>query len=329
MCWPGAADSRIPARIKVEPEDFRVDETLSFIPDGEGEHLLVKLRKRALGTPELARLLARLHGIREVDVGYAGMKDRHAVTSQWFSLRGVAALESRVAALPGVRVEELTRHTRKLRRGELAANHFSILLRGVCPEDAQEALEALRHSGAPNYFGGQRFGRHNLAEAAHWLNRRRRSRCSKFRQGLYLSTLRSFLFNEVLAARVRDGTWQSLLAGDVPDDEGGPTGPLWGRGRSPTGSEAAQVECGVLAAHRTIMEGLEHAGLNQARRSFVVRAADMTWRAEAGQLRVGFRLRPGQYATSFLREGFALSEPDRRMPDGPPPAVRPAMGMGR
>lgn len=314
--WPRShAQAPIPVRFKSHPEDFRVRERLPFEPLGDGEHLLVEIEKTGLSTPELARMLADAHGIDHMDVGYAGMKDKRAVTSQWFSLRGVAALEDTIAAIDEIRILTQTRHQQKLRRGQLDGNEFQILLRNPDPDgtenpdlSAAEAAADALVSGAPNYFGEQRFGWDNLQKATAWLRERRRRRLSKFKQGLYLSVLRSYLFNEVLAARVAADSWASLLQGDRPDAGGMPTGPLWGRGRSATADLAAEVEQQALAPHAKILEGLEYAGLDQARRSLVVVPIGFARTTCDEGLRVSFTLGPGQYATSLLADRFQLEE---------------------
>jgi len=212
----------------------------------------------------------------------------------------------------GIRLQAVTRHRRKLRRGELAGNRFELRLRELVGDAWSEGLCSLRDGGAPNYFGPQRFGSDNLARAEAWLAGQhggRRRRLPAFRRGLYLSVLRSFLFNEVLAARVAAGTWQQLVAGDVPvcgRDAAHPTGPLWGRGRSPATAEAGRLEAAALAPHGGIREGLGHAGLAQERRSLVLQAPDLEW-ARAGEvLMVSFTLPPGTFATAFLGEVFEL-----------------------
>jgi len=306
--WPRTAAHTAGVAFKVEPGDFQVDEILPFEPSGEGEHLLVRIEKTGVGTPELARLLADAHGIDHQDVGYAGMKDKRAVATQWFSLRGVAALDAAVAALDGVRVLEVRRHRQKLRRGQVDGNVFRVVLRDA-DVDASDAMQTLADRGAPNYFGGQRFGRDNLDRAVAWIGRRRRVRLSAFKQGLYLSVLRSFLFNEVLAARVSAGTWARLVPGDAADDRGMPTGPLWGRGRSPVSEVAAEIEQQVLAPHAALLDGLEHAGLTQARRSFVLRPRDFRWQQDGERIELWFRLGAGEYATSLLGDVFELREP--------------------
>jgi len=320
--WPRARlDPPVSATLKAQPADFTVTEQLSFEPSGEGEHCFVRIEKEGLTTTEVADILAGRHNIPRLDVGYAGMKDKDAVTSQWFSLRGVTAADTSLGEHPGICVLDTTRHVQKLKRGQLASNGFDIVLREIevagAVADLDGALETLREKGAPNYFGPQRFGWDNLEKARAWLPVRRRRRVSKFRQGLYLSVLRSYLFNEVLAARVSAGNWNEIIDGDLvrSDLAGGdrPTGPLWGRGRSPAATLAAEIETAALATHGEIMEGLEYAGLRQDRRSLVLDADSLSWAFDGRDLKVSFSLPAGGYATSFLGEIFKLSEPGKRL----------------
>jgi len=184
-------------------------------------------------------------------------------------------------------------------------------LRGLRGDGWAERLAQLGRDGAPNYFGPQRFGRDNLAAALAWLPERRRRRLSRFRRGLYLSVLRSYLFNEVLAARVAHGTWRQRLPGDVCDRDGRPMGPLWGRGRSTTGARAAAVEAEALAPHAALCEALEHAGLRQDRRPLQLVPEALCWHREEEDLLVDFRLPAGAYATVLLAELAELEEPER------------------
>jgi tRNA pseudouridine13 synthase len=323
--WPrGHAAARDRAIMKSRPEDFRVVEIPGFAPAGSGEHLLLRLEKTGLSSQTVAAELARAFGVPEVAVGYAGMKDRHAVTEQWFSVhtaRGADALPP----IGGVRLLEATRHLRKLRRGELEGNRFVIVLRGVSGQAwssrlAEIGAAGIGAAGVPNYFGPQRFGSDNLARALAWLPLRRRRRESAFRAGLHLSVLRSFLFNEALAARVRDGSWARLIPGDVPvalcdaADDGAPqvrqvpSGPLWGRGRPPACDAALAVETAALEPHREIREGLEHAGLVQERRSLVLRPWGLSWESANDTVTLAFALPPGCYATVLLGEVFDLRD---------------------
>jgi tRNA pseudouridine13 synthase len=305
--------------IKAVPEDFHVIELTGVAPEGAGEHLYLRLEKISLATRDVARWLADAYGVPEAAVGYAGMKDKHAVTEQWFSVHTPSGAEM-LPARAGVRVCAAVRHRRKLRRGELAGNRFHLRLREVAGDDWPQRLAAIRDGGVPNYFGPQRFGGDNLAQARAWLGQRRRQRLGAFRTGLHLSVLRSFLFNEVLAERVRNHTWNRLVPGDVAVPLASssemecpaPTGPLWGRGRSPASVDALAMEQAALAPHRELCDGLEHAGLSQQRRSLVLKAADLSWQVLGCDLQLCFTLPPGGYATTLLGEVFELTPGTRR-----------------
>src|SRR5262249_43071472 len=153
---------------------FRVDEIPAYAASGSGEHLYVRVQKRELTTPELVRRLARAAGVDARDVGYAGLKDKHAVTSQWLSFPAQAAPPEGWELPPGVELLEVSRHGNKLRTGHLAGNRFSIALVGGgagAAERARAIADALLARGLPNYFGAQRFGRGgaNLELARSWL----------------------------------------------------------------------------------------------------------------------------------------------------------------
>lgn len=312
--WPRAhAAAAGCAVIKAVAEDFQVVELADDEPCGEGEHLWLRVRKTGLATPEVARWLAATFAVPESAVGYAGMKDKRAVTEQWFSVhtpRGADVLPAR----DDVEICAAGRHRRKLRRGELAGNAFRLRLTGVTGGAWSERLAAVREAGVPNYFGAQRFGRDNLEQARGWLDQRRRRRLPAFRRGLYLSVLRSFLFNEVLAARVAAGTWRECLPGEAavtlpaPASRAVPSGPLWGRGRSAAQAQALDVEAAALAPYPEIREGLEHAGLGQERRALVLEPAELDWQASGNVVEIAFRLPPGTYATAVLGEVFDLRE---------------------
>ena len=309
--WPRAGQAElIPAAFKTRPVDFLVTESLDFEPTDAGEHLMLCLEKCNLSTPEVARMLATLFSVPQLDVAYAGMKDKRAITRQWFSVRGGRDEKIGIGKLDSaIRVLEIRRHQRKLQRGQIRDNRFEITLRGIASDAWVAGLERLKGEGAPNYFGPQRFGRDNLKLACAWLPHRRSRRLSRFKQGLYRSVLRSFLFNEVLAARVTAATWQANIPGEAML-HGIPTGPLWGRGRSAAKGEALAIEEQALARHETICLGLEYAGLTQSRRALVTKPKDMFWEsARSGELRVTFSLPAGNYATSLLAEVFELASP--------------------
>lgn len=301
------------------PEDFVVEERLGFEPSGQGSHRMLWIEKRGANTDWVAKRLARAAGCRPMDVGFCGMKDRHAVTRQWFS---VPAPKSEIdwssLGIEGVRVLDVHAHDRKLRRGAHRANRFTLTVRDVDGDDDLEArVERARVHGVPNYFGPQRFGRDgdNVARAV-----------DGARGGIFLSAARSFLFNAVLAERVRNGTWNRLLPGEAvqlegsgsfflaePDDEAlaarlaafdiHPSGPLWGRGEPVTRDAAREIEQGIVDAFPELAHLVEKVGMRQERRALRLVVHDLSVARTADNVIVlAFELAPGAFATSALRE---------------------------
>jgi len=338
-----AVPSLTAATLRAAPEDFVVEEQMPFVLAGAGEHLWLKVRKRGLNTEQVAKQLARMAGVTRREVGYAGMKDRHAVAVQWFSLYLPGRADPDWGALPDGKVHcanngawitivEATRHTRKLKTGALSGNRFEIVLRN-CRGDRAAALRRsaeIGTRGAPNYFGEQRFGHGgaNIAEARAMFAGEGK-RCDRKQSGIYLSAARSFLFNAVLAQRVQAGIWDVAMDGDamilngtrsffVPetiDDtirrrlaEGDihPSGPLWGRGELPTRAATRALEQAVADAHPELARGLEQAGLDQERRALRVIPQDLQaeWLDDTS-LRLSFGMPAGTYATALIRE-FAV-----------------------
>jgi tRNA pseudouridine13 synthase len=316
--WPDAYPaSGASATLKLVNEDFVVTEMPLQLPSGEGEHLWLDIEKNGANTAFVAQRLAEAAGVQERDVGYAGLKDRYAVTRQWFSIylpKGETPDLTRLEH-PEFKVLGQSRHSKKLRPGDLLGNRFRIVLREVTGDrDAVEAnLRAVAAHGVPNYFGAQRFGHDggNVEQGRAMLAREVRVRNPK-KKGIYLSAVRSFVFNEVLALRIRQGLWSQTLPGDVMDESGRPTGPLWGRGRVITTDQAQALENGVAEQHAALCDGMEHAGLDQERRSLVASPADMSWEwLEADRLALAFSLPAGNYATSVLKEILHTTEIDR------------------
>ncbi len=319
------------AAMRTLPEDFQVDELPAFEPSGEGEHLLLTVRKRGQNTAHVAKCLAQWAGLPEMAVSYAGLKDRHAVTTQRFSVH----LPRRVAPDPALlesadlQVLEATWHNRKLQRGALQGNRFALTLREVRGERQaiEQRLAAIAARGIPNWFGEQRFGRDggNVAAALDMFKGRR---VRKEQRSLLLSAARSALFNQVLAARVAAGSWDAPLDGEVWMLDGSrsvfgpepwseelaarlarfdihPSGPLWGAGELRSHGEAAALELGALADERSLAlrAGLEQAGLKQERRALRLLPQQLAYRwPEPGVLRLEFALPPGCYATAVLHE---------------------------
>lgn len=318
--WPRACPaSGGSATLKRFNEDFIVTELPLQPPCGAGEHLWLDIEKNGANTAFVAQQLALAAGVEERDVGYAGLKDRHAVTRQWFSVYLPKGETPDLTLLqhPEFKVLGQTRHVKKLRPGDLQGNRFRIVLRDVSGE--REAIEAnlktVASQGVPNYFGAQRFGFDggNVAQGRAMLAREIRVRNPK-KKGIYLSAVRSFVFNEVLAWRIRQGLWGQTLPGDVLDEAGLPTGPLWGRGRVATSDQAQALENAVAARHAALCDGMEHAGLDQERRALVARPADMSWEwPGAAELVLAFTLPAGVYATSVLQEILSTTEPERHI----------------
>jgi tRNA pseudouridine13 synthase len=317
--WPNAYPaSGASATLKVLNEDFIVTELPLQLPSGAGEHLWLDVEKNGANTAFVAQQLAEAAGVQERDVGYAGLKDRYAITRQWFSIYLPKGETPDLTLLqhPEFKVLGQGRHVKKLRPGDLQGNRFRIVLRDVTGDQgAIEAnLQAVASHGVPNYFGAQRFGHQggNVEQGRAMLAREVRVRNPK-KKGIYLSAVRSFLFNEVLALRIEQGLWGKTLPGDVMDEAGRPTGPLWGRGRVITTDEAQALENGVAERHAALCDGMEHAGLDQDRRALVASPVDMSWEwPQADRLLLSFTLPAGNYATSVLAEILHATEPARQ-----------------
>jgi len=315
--------------IRTEPGDFRVIELPSVEPSGEGNHLWLEIQKTGANSDWVAGQLARAAGVHPREVGFAGMKDRHAVTRQWFSVGLQEAKRSdwREWSIEGVTVLRAERHSRKLQRGALRGNRFHLVVRDLegDPTGLEDRLRTIAERGVPNYFGPQRFGHggRNVEKALHWLAHGGRVR--KPTRGLYLSALRSALFNRVLSARVEDGSWERLLDGEVaqldgrravfdcvlPDEtleqrcralEIHPTGPLPGRGGKRPEREAAEREARALAEDGEVVAALERAGVEAARRSLRLVPAGLEGAVDGSVLELAFELPAGAYATAVLRE---------------------------
>jgi tRNA pseudouridine13 synthase len=319
--WPNAYPaSGATATLKHLNEDFIVTELPLQLPSGEGEHIWLDIEKNGANTAFVAQQLAQAAGVQEWDVGYAGLKDRYAITRQWFSIYFPKGEVPDLTQLqhPEFKVQSQSRHVKKLRPGDLQGNRFRIVLREVAGDpDAMKAIEAnlkaVASHGVPNYFGAQRFGFEggNVEQGRAMLAREIRVRNPK-KKGLYLSAVRSFIFNEVLALRIQQGLWGKTLPGDVMDEAGRPTGPLWGRGRVSTTDQAQALENAVAERHAALCNGMEYAGLDQARRALVAHPVNMSWEwPQADQLVLTLSLPAGNYATSVLNEILCTTEPDR------------------
>lgn len=332
--WGGPAGCGV---LKSRVEDFVVDEVLGFEADGSGEHLLVQIEKTDLNTLDVARALSRTCNVKPVDVSYAGLKDRQAVTRQWFSIYLPGRTDPDLSQLENaqLRLLRLERHSRKLRKGALRGNRFRLIVRDFEGDLAQAdgILQKIAEHGFPNYFGAQRFGRNNsnLLRAAELFSGRRRMR--RGQKGLPLSAARSLLFNQVLARRVATHLWDRPLEGEVFQIDGAkglfrepaiddelkrrcangeihPTGPLWGRAdRVQPEDDADATERDTLSAFGDWCSSLEREGVAGDRRSLRGMPADLQWTIESRQVELEFFLPKGSFATSLVRE-WLESAPD-------------------
>ncbi len=323
------------AVLRTHPTDFEVEEIPAYVPVGEGTHMFLRVRKTGLTTFDCVRLLAQRYGVDPRDVGYAGMKDRHAVTVQWISLPWPMAREDDPGdpGIAGVEILEAKRHGNKLRTGHLEGNRFRIVLRSIRPLDAvaqiEQGLRELASKGVPNAFGPQRFGRDgsNPERALGWLRGEHRGPGAPREKRLLISSLQSLLFDDVLERRVADGTWDIVLAGDLVRraDSGGlflsedpsvdvprarageisATGPMFGaRMRWPEG-RPEQIEREVLGSRLGDASVLERFGKlgEGARRALRVVPGELTVEAiegEADAIAVRFMLPKGSYATTLI-----------------------------
>ncbi len=317
--------------LKSIPEDFCVEEIPSYTPTGEGEHLYVFFEKRGLNTPDAVRAIAQQIGTRSEDAGWAGLKDRQAITRQWVSFHHVGTPTLESINVAGVRILEVSRHVNKLRTGHLRGNRFTLRLRDVPPEhDAHisQAIATMRDQGLPNYYGEQRFGQagRNLVSAMRWIVDGERAPQKPFLRKLFVSTLQSALFNAWLGARVRRGQLAHAIAGDVmrKEETGGvfdcedvqidgprvtsweisPTGPMFGSRMRATTLDAKAQEDAVLASWGVTPSHFDQVKKfgEGTRRTARVRPDNFEIERDDTDLLLRFELPKGSYATVLVSE---------------------------
>ncbi|MGI9285748.1 MAG: tRNA pseudouridine(13) synthase TruD [Pseudomonadales bacterium] len=319
------------AIVKASVADFCVTEQLGFEPTGSGEHVFLQIQKRDLNTQDILDRLQRFANVNPRQLGYCGLKDKRAVTRQWFSVHLPTSSETNWRQLNDKQVKVLgaTRHQRKLRIGVHKGNRFEIRLRsvGVDAERLQRRCELLAQRGFPNYFGPQRFGYDNSnLDAARRLFARKTSANKKpsRKQRLYISAARAYIFNALVAIRVDDDSWSrphdgdvyqlngsgSLFRDSVSDDiaarlESGDlhiTGPLWGAGDLLSSGAIAAREQHIAEINADLSAGLAALGMGQQRRALRACAKNFHWESQGDDLLLKFELVKGSYATSLLRE---------------------------
>ena len=303
------------ATIRARHEDFFVDEQLGFEPSEDGVHDFLHVEKTGANTEWVARQLARHAGVPVRDVGYSGLKDRHAVTRQWFSVPHRAGTRWDRLGIEGVSLLRQARHSRKLRRGSHQRNRFRIVLRGRPAGELGERLQRIATDGVPNYFGSQRFGRDgsNLDLVEEWAAGKRLPRAKR---SFAISAARSWIFNHDLDARVRDGSWNRLRPGDVVNLDG--TGSVFVAERIDADLEARCAAFDVHPAGVLAGEGAEASGrwsealiaarVNAAYRSLRLGVHELAWSLDGDALTLEFALHRGGFATAVLREIAAIAD---------------------
>ncbi len=316
------------ALFKHSPEDFQVDELMDVNLEGTGEFLWLQVLKKETNTQDVAKLLADKAGLPPGAVSHSGLKDRQSVASQWFSLHLPGKPDPELPTLLSqqVTIIQSRRHLRKLRIGTHRGNGFQIRLRDLQGdrESVLQRCQQIAEFGVPNYFGEQRFGRggDNLRQVLNMYGESRRRRRSRHLEGLLHSSARAFLFNQVLARRVLDGSWHDGADGDiwmlsgsrsifgpepltealrqrVIEGDVAPTGPLYGRSGE-SGGPALEAE--VLALYPELTQGLDGANARPARRRLSLRPGAFTFDADGADLLLKFELSRGEFATGLIRE---------------------------
>lgn len=322
-------------RLKKSPEDFKVVEQLGFTPSGDGEHLFLYIEKKERNTVDVCETLANHFKVHPRHVAYAGLKDKNAVTTQWFSLPlpikstpDFNGLESE-----SLKVIKYSRNTKKLKRGAIKFNHFEIVIRDLHGDfdEVERRIGLIKQNGVPNYFGAQRFGKNenNIHNALKLFSGK--MKCSRNKKSIFISAARSFLFNEVVSQRVKDRTWNTMLIGDVAvldksrsffvienvneDIETRlaladihPSAPLWGKGESLSLEETKKFEESIINSNSNFANGLVQQGLQQDRRATRLFAVDLNFQITGNALYLSFSLPSGTYATCVLREILNLEE---------------------
>lgn len=305
------------AHIRTTPADFDVTEELGYEFDGDGEHDFLYVEKIGANTEWVSRQLANFAGVPARDVGYSGLKDRNAITRQWFSVPRWNGPDWSTFELEGISILDVQRHSKKLRRGAHKANHFRIVLREIDgdTDSLAERLQAIVDQGVPNYFGPQRFGRegNNIRLADDWAAGKRLPR---HKRSIAISSARSFLFNEVLQQRVVDGTWNRIISGDLANLDG--TGSVFSVDDIDADIERRCAEMDIHPAaelpgdgsncgHEAWQKAFNNGRVKPGSRSLRLRVSDLQADVRPDSIELSFTLGRGAFATSVLREIVVIS----------------------
>lgn len=295
ITFPVAYDfDRPDAEIKQRSDDFYVEELFGPELEGEGEHVWLWLEKSGQNTEYVAKQIARYASVKEMDVGFSGLKDRWAVTKQWFSvyLSNKPEPDWFAMGLEGVDIIRVSRHNKKLRRGEHSGNRFCITLRNLNdPQALLPALSTIAKDGFPNYFGLQRFGMDGANLSRGHVYFEGKIKASRSQRSFYLSAARSFMFNQILARAIAKETWT----------EDGAQGALFGDPQRDVDDITAEEQV-VFDSYPTLVKGLVKNRMKLERRPLKVVPSDMDWEFGDDWARLGFSLPSGVFATALLDE---------------------------
>lgn len=296
------------AKLKAKNQDFIVNEIPNYKLTGAGEHLYVQIRKTGENTSFVANELAKVCGVASKNVSWAGLKDRHAVTTQWLCVTlpqaGMPNLAELTLRHPTIEVLQAKRHNKKLRPGDLEGNEFILTLTEVDQvDDVVQRLEKIALEGVPNYFGEQRFGKeyNNLHEARRWGRENVRTRNQKQRS-LYLSAARSWIFNHIVSQRIEAGLFTTTLEGDVLEQDGQITAALAGDNALPTQGQALAIEQACVDGEPDLMKLIRGNRMQHGRRAIALQPKHMNWQTKGNEVIVSFTLDAGSFATSVMRE---------------------------
>lgn len=343
--WPTAYPKLdVSAEFRTKEDDFFVSEMTNRKLHESGPHMYLHIEKRGANTQWLARQLANHAKLDLKDIGYAGLKDRHAVTRQWFSLP-IKNSEPDLSHL--FAKEEFTLLAKgyygvKLKRGALGGNAFRLVLRNVKGDSAKinQRLELIRNQGVPNYFGEQRFGHdfENLTQAHQLFESGKRPR-NRQKASMYMSAARSYLFNNMLAERIQKNQWDTPMDGEVFGFAGSlrgfkqehtseerarlrsqnihPSCALWGKGESLSEGALSELEQAQADRFPVFSAGLAKQGLKQERRATRMLLPDLFWQWQGDStLVLRFNLASGYFATSVLRELGQIKQAEQNDANG-------------
>ncbi|MCW8870437.1 MAG: tRNA pseudouridine(13) synthase TruD [Proteobacteria bacterium] len=318
--------------IKTNAEDFKVIEHHKIDFTGSGEHLWFKIEKINCNTAWVATQLASACKVPARQVGFAGMKDRHAVTQQWFSVQlpKLSDIEAIRTRLPDeVTILDHHWHQTKIKTGQLTANEFKLVIRDITGDKntIEENIQFIKKQGVPNYFGPQRFGNNlnNIQQAKDWFAGQIKVNNRKLR-GILISTARSHIFNLIVAHRIQNDLWQKFIPGDIlqldqshswfPASDATKselterlaafdihlTAALWGEDEVQSTEECAALENSIANTLPDYQPGFIAHRVKQDRRSIRIYPNNISHHWHDDTLQISFKLQPGAYATCVLRE---------------------------